>query len=235
MVGRLIGGDSMDFNRAIGQINRDIVVGAARNTALINQLRASGMAASPSAASALQRTQLQAPIPHATVAQLKAGAIDPTTGQPFINPATGQPYVSTTSAMSAINPSTGQPYPPGVVNPQTGMPYTAAPGTINPMTGLPYYPGQYPGSINPMTGQPYYPGQYPGSSYAPGYFPPPSEASYGAAYDAPTAADFGLSAGPSYDPYGGSGGGGFGGIPDSDFSAYESYQDPMSQIGYWNT
>lgn len=150
--------------------------------------------------------------------------------------------VGTPIPAGTIDPSTGQPFPPGsTINPQTGIPtyppgYTPSPyGAINPQTGMPYtnqgFPGmQYPGmppGYNPMTGQ-----------YSQGYFPPPSAQSYGAAYNNPTSADFGLSATPDFGPSGsggGSSGGGFGGFSDADYSAYETYADPSSQIGYWNT
>jgi hypothetical protein len=181
----------------------------------------SPLTAKGAASAASYHTGQPANIFQGTVAQAKAAAGQSTTQIPAgtINPATGLPFPAGTT----INPTTGQPtYPPGAINPQTGMPYAA--------TAYPGYPPQYPGmppGYNPMTGQ-----------YAPGYYPPPSSQSYGAAYNAPTSADFGLSATPDFGPSGSGGGGnggGFGGFSDSDYNAYETYADPTSQIGYWNT
>jgi hypothetical protein len=219
----------MNWHKAIGRINSDIIgVSAARQAVIA---RAKAAAASGQHPGQSLHTGATPVIPNMTGAQALAAYKAAQSGQ------------SSTTAQTTINPLTGQPYPPGInslINPMTGQPYPPGmgPGSINPMTGMPYLPG----AINPMTGMPFPPGfsgGYGGGGYSPGYFPSPSEQSYGAAYNAPTSADFGLSAAPDFGPSGsGGGGGGFdssGGLSDDDSTALQSYMDPTSQIGYWNT
>jgi hypothetical protein len=131
-----------------------------------------------------------------------------------------------------LDPMTGQPFPPGMS--PSGF------GGFNPSMGPPGSFGTATSMLNPMTGQPFPPGTTPmGMMQA--Y--QAAQQGYGGG-GGMTSADFGLPATPNYDPspdYGGfasfdpTGGVGDTVFDDSNASALQSYYDPMSQIGYWNT